>query len=220
MKIILRKYGIPTEIINTIMMLYINTSSMVRYTDGDTPFFEITTGVLQGDTLAPFLFIVCLDYILKNALDHNTELGFTLTQKISSRYPATYITYIDYADNIAVTTDTLKYAKILLYQIEEIANDIGIKVNTDNTEYMSYNQNNDINMMRRNIHCIKQVNNFKYIGSYIGSTERDITIRIAQAWSALNSMNTIWKSKMSDNLKRNFNIFKINKSIVTIVILI
>ena len=134
-------------------------------------------------------------YILKNnALDNNTELGFTLTQKRSRRYPATYITDIDYADDIYVTTDTLKDSKILLHQIEEIANVIGLKVNTDKTEYMSYILNNDINIMSRNGHCIKQVNNFKYLGSYIGSTERDIKIRIAQAWSALNSMNTIWKS--------------------------
>ena len=74
---------------------------------------------------------ICLDYILKNALDHNTELGFTLTQKRSRRYPATYITYIEYADDIAVTIDTLKDAKILLHQIEEISNDIELKVNTD-----------------------------------------------------------------------------------------
>ena len=59
------------------------------------------------DTLAPFLFILYLDYILKNALDHNTELGFTLTQKRSRRYP---ITNIKYTDDIAVITDTLKYA--------------------------------------------------------------------------------------------------------------
>ena len=89
-------------------------------------------------------------------------------------------------------------------QIEKIANDIELKANTDKTEYMSYNLNNDINMMSRNDHCIKQVNNFKYLGSSIGSTERDIQIRIAQDWSALNSMNTILKSIMSDNLKRNF----------------
>ena len=110
-------------------MLYINTRSMVRSTDGDIPFFEITTGVLQGYRLTTF-FIVCLDYILKNSINHNTELGFTLIQKISRRNPATYITYIDYADDIDVTTDTLEDAKILLYQIEEIEDDICLKVNT------------------------------------------------------------------------------------------
>ena len=45
---------------------------------------------------------------------------------------------------------------------------------------------------------------FKYIGSYIRSTKRDVNIRIAKAWAALNSMNTIWKSKLSTNLKRQF----------------
>ena len=77
MKEILLKYGIPT--ICAIMMLYKNTRSMVRSPDGDTSCFEITTGVLQGDTLASFLFIICLDYILKTSLDNNRELGFTLT---------------------------------------------------------------------------------------------------------------------------------------------
>ena len=61
------------------MMLYRNTRSMVRYPDGDTAFFEITTGVLQSGTLAPFLFILCLDYILKTSVDINAEIGFTLT---------------------------------------------------------------------------------------------------------------------------------------------
>ena len=58
MKIDLIKYGLPSETVNAIIILYKNTRSMVRSPDGDTSFFEITTGVLQGDTLAPFLFII------------------------------------------------------------------------------------------------------------------------------------------------------------------
>ena len=58
------KYGIPKEITNAIMMQYKITQSMVRSPYGDTSLFKITTGVLQYDTLAPFLFIICLDYVL------------------------------------------------------------------------------------------------------------------------------------------------------------
>ena len=87
MKEILVKYGIPEETVCAIMILYKNTGSMDRSHDGDTPYFEITTGVLQGDTLAPFLFISCLDYILKTSLDNNQELDYTLTQRKSRRYP-------------------------------------------------------------------------------------------------------------------------------------
>ena len=32
--------------------------------DGDTDYFNIAAGVLQGDTLAPYLLIICLDYLL------------------------------------------------------------------------------------------------------------------------------------------------------------
>ena len=71
MEQILQIYGIPIETIESIMMLYRNTRSMVISPDCDTAFFEITTGVLQVDTLAPFLFILCLDYILKTSVDIN-----------------------------------------------------------------------------------------------------------------------------------------------------
>ena len=47
MKNILSVYGIPTEIVEAIIILYRDTRSMVRSPDGDTPYFEITTGVLQ-----------------------------------------------------------------------------------------------------------------------------------------------------------------------------
>ena len=139
MEFILRKYGISTEITNAIMILYMNTRSMVISPDGDTTFFELTTGVLQGDTLAPFLFIICLDYILKTDIDNNTEIDITLTQRRSRRYPALHITYIDYADDIAITTNTMKYANILIHKIEETADDIGLKINSDKTGYMRLN---------------------------------------------------------------------------------
>jgi len=47
---------------DAIMILYENTTAKVRSPDGDTEFFEILAGVLQGDTIAPYLFIICLDY--------------------------------------------------------------------------------------------------------------------------------------------------------------
>ena len=121
------------------MMLYKNTRAVIRSPDGDTPYFEITTGVLQGNTLAPFLFIIYLYYILKTSLDNNRELGFTLTERKSIRYPAEHITDTDYADEIAVTNNTLKYANILLLKIEAAAKEIGLCINTEKTEYININ---------------------------------------------------------------------------------
>ena len=173
---------------------------MVRSPDGDIPYFKITTGVLQGDTLAPLLFIICLDYILKTSLDNNRELGFTLPERKIRRYPAEQITDTDYADDIAVISDT----NTLLLKIESAAKEIGLCINTAKTEYININQNNNMQMKSICGSVINEVEDFKYIGSYIRSTKRDVNIMIAKAWAALDSMNTIWKSKLSTNLKRHF----------------
>ena len=49
-----------------LIMLYRNMKVKVRSPDGDTDYFVIVAGVLQGDTSAPYLFIICLDYVIKN----------------------------------------------------------------------------------------------------------------------------------------------------------
>ena len=60
---ILKLYGIPDKIIAAIKVMYTGTSSTVLSTDGETPSFPILAGILQGDTLAPFLFIIVVDYV-------------------------------------------------------------------------------------------------------------------------------------------------------------
>ena len=51
------------------MMQYKNTKLKVRSLDEDTDYFDIVAGVLQGDTLAPYLFIICLDNVLRTSID-------------------------------------------------------------------------------------------------------------------------------------------------------
>ena len=53
--------GFPKESFMAIMMLNKNMKVKVCSLDGDTNFFDIVASVLPGDTLAPYLFIVCLD---------------------------------------------------------------------------------------------------------------------------------------------------------------
>ena len=69
MEQIVLAYGVPKETVAAIMILYRNTKVKVRTPDGDTEYFDIVAGVLQGDTLAPYLFILCLDYVLRTSID-------------------------------------------------------------------------------------------------------------------------------------------------------
>ena len=97
------------------MMLYKNTKVKVCLPDGDTDFFNIDTGVLQGDTLASFMFIIYLDYMLWTLIDLMKKNGFTLAKARSRWYPAQTITDADYTDDIALLTNTPAQAKSLLH---------------------------------------------------------------------------------------------------------
>ncbi len=50
-------------------MLYKNEKAMFCSPDGNTVFVVIVTGVLQGDTLALYLFIICQDFTLETLID-------------------------------------------------------------------------------------------------------------------------------------------------------
>ena len=206
MRDILLAYGIPKEVVNAIMILYINTRVWSDHLM-DTPLsLRLQPAFCKVDTIAPFLFIICLDYVLRKSIDCNTELGLTITERKSTRYPAVNITDADYADDIAITTNNLREANLLLHSIEKSAKEIGLHINVYKTEYMTFNQHNTIIyvMSSQNGDRIKQVNYFKYLGSYIASTEHDINVRIGKDWYALNQITNIWKSRLSKNLKRNF----------------
>ena len=58
-----------------------NTKVKMRSPDRDTDYFGIVAGVLQGDTLTPYLFIICLDNVLRTSIDKIKENGFELTKK-------------------------------------------------------------------------------------------------------------------------------------------
>ena len=95
MEQILLAYGLLKETVPAIMMLYRNTKVKVGSLDGDTDYFDIVAGVLQGDTLAPYLFINCLDSVLRTSIDKMEENGSKLT-KASRSYPTQAISVTGY----------------------------------------------------------------------------------------------------------------------------
>ena len=135
---ILKAYGVPEETVKAIEVLYVNTTVQVLSPDGDTDFFNIYAGVLQGDTLALYLFIVALDYAMRIAIQTPTSYGFTLCKSRSRRHPAVVIADSNYADDIALLSDSIEQAELLLHQVESAAKLIGLHINETKTEYMVF----------------------------------------------------------------------------------
>ena len=193
---ILELYGLPREIIDAIKVLYTNTQATVLTPDGETEPFDILAGILQGDTLAPFLFIIVIDYIMRISVDSIKEKGLMYQPRKSSRYPALHITDADFADDIALLSDNLQGAQSLLSSLESAANCTGLHLNETKTEIMPVNicNNQEIKTLSENI--LKSVEDYKYLGTHIKNSEKDLNIRKGIAWTACNKLDKIWKSNL------------------------
>ena len=179
MEQILLAYGLPKETVAAITILYRNTKVKVHSPDGDTEYFDIVAGELQGDTLAPYLFIICLDYVLRTSIDKIKENGLELTKKRSRRYPTKTITDANYTDDIVILANTPNQAETLLHSLEQAAAGIGLHVNAHNTEYMCFNQTGNISILDGS--SLKLVDKFTYLGSSVSSTKKDIDTRVTKA---------------------------------------
>ena len=67
---------------------------------------------------------------------------------------------------------------------------------------MCYNQTGDISTLDGT--PLKLVDKFTYLGSSVASTEKDIDTRLTKAWIAINWLSIIWKSDLTDKMKRSF----------------
>ena len=197
---ILSLYGIPPKIIKAIQLLYTDTKACVQTPDGDTDSFSILAGILQGDTLAPFLFILVVDYIMRVSVDKISDCGFQLERKRGPRNPAVHITDTDFADDIALISSRIADAQKLLNSLESAANCIGLYLNELKTEFYTPNLTDpSVEIKTNSGNNLKRVNDYKYLGSYISSSEKDFKIRKALAWSACNKLDKIWSSNLIDN---------------------
>ena len=101
----------------------------------------------------------------------------------------------------STTPMTLRYWQIRptkpKHYLKWAAAGIGLHVNAHKTEHMRFNQTG-------NISSLKLVDKFTYQGSSVSSTEKDIDTWLTKAWTAIDKLSIIWKSDLTDEMKRSF----------------
>ena len=201
---ILKAYGVPEDVVMVINKLYEDTKARVITPDGETELFDIVAGVLQGDTLAPYLFTIVLDHVMRQTAGGNEKLGFEIERRQSRRHPATVITDLDFADDIALLSEEIEQAQQLLERLELQSAKVGLHLNDKKTKVMSYNQDRPVDITTRKGKKLEVVKNFKYLDSWMQSSEKDFDIHKALAWSSCHKLQKIWNSSLTRKLKVNF----------------
>ena len=98
---------------------------------------------------------------------------------------------MDFADDIALVSDGIKEAEVMLRRVELSAKCIGLSMNIGKTKYMSYNNNQQFDIKNIDGTYLKRVDYFKYIGAWVDSSGKYIKIRKAQAWRTCHQMRNI-----------------------------
>ncbi|KAL5249134.1 hypothetical protein ACHWQZ_G018093 [Mnemiopsis leidyi] len=188
---------------SAIRLLYDTAKSSVQTSDGLTDFFETLIGVLQGDILAPFLFIIVLDYILRNCM--SPDYGLIITPRQSRRIPAVTVTDLDFADDLALLSNTIQEAQSLLNDLEVAAEKVGLCMNSSKTEFMTINIDSEkASIKSKGGHSLEHVDDFKYLGSYIADSKQDFNTRKGMAWTACIKLQKVCTSGISEHLKVKF----------------
>ena len=99
-------------------------------------------------------------------------------------------------------------------KVESECKKVGLHLNTKKTKVMAINTPESIVLKTVDGQTLQVEKDFKYLGSWINSSEKDIKVRKALAWNALHSMHVLWKSKINFPLKRSLFVATV-KSVLT-----
>ena len=197
--VILSHYGVPEILIQAIMDLYQDTTACVITSHGLSDFFSTTSGVLQGDTLAPLLFILVLDYVLRRSLSE--EDSYVLRPRSCSRHPCARLPAMAYADDIALLCRDPDAAQRTITRLYNEGTKVGLKISAKKTEVMHIGTYTAPSLHLPTGEEIEVCHDFKYLGAQILSPDSSFADRRAQAWRAALALKPIFHSTATDATK-------------------
>ena len=190
---LLRHYGVPDKIVSLIRNSYEGMSCKVVHGQQLSESFQVQTGVRQGCLLSPFLFLLAIDWIMKETTSQGRNgIRWTLMG------PNTQLDDLDFADDLALLSSTRQQMQAKTDILAEKSAQIGLHVNTGKTKVMRVN-----NQSQEPISVygepLDEVDLFIYLGSIVdklGGTDADIKARKGKARSAFKRMKNVWSSAM------------------------
>ena len=200
---ILRHYGVPIHIVNLIREMYQGTNCRVIHDGQLGESFDVKTGVRQGCLLSPFLFILALDWLMKETTGgRRNGIQWTLWTQLDD---------LDYADDIALMSHTKEQMQAKTTELDSLSKSVGLRIHPGKTKLLRTATTNEepIELEGNNL---EDVDSFCYLGSILdkrGGTEADIKARISKAQISFKSLNNIWKAK-EISVKTKLRIFNSN----------
>eukprot|EP00759_Apiculatamorpha_spiralis_P049216 PhF_6_TR44202/c2_g1_i5/m.67838 len=207
----LMHFHAPHDLIRNVMKVYQGHGLQVRTSDGElSPLISQEVGVLQGDTLAPYLFILVLDGVLQQLPAQHGVLLSKPKKAQSARQRArfgttseTRLTDLAYADDVVLTSHTPEGLQALFSTFEREALKVGLRVNMGKGKTERFVIGDDPgSVVDAKGTPIPTVTTYKYLGQHTLCFETEFSKRRACAWAAVRTFTPVWQSDAPTEAKR------------------
>lgn len=207
---VLSLWGVPDVLTKGIFKVMYGHEVRIRVEDSLSEPIPVEKGVLQGDTLAPYLFIIVVDALLREL----PQVGYTIHKTIKNGerscarfahlYNNTMISFLAYADDICFFASSGNDLQMLFSSLERNALKVGLKINlgAGKTERFVQNVSDTIPVLTMDGKPIPVVLSYKYLGNFTLDFEEDLAKKRQKAWCILTKYRSIWKSDATPVQKR------------------
>ncbi len=128
---ILASYGIPQKIIDIISAFYKNFECAIQIDRTTSEWFQVDSGVRQGCILSPILFLVVIDWVMRNTTgDKKRGISWTLFSSLED---------LDFADDIALLSSKQDHIQEKTDRLCQHADQVGLGINAKKTKLMCIN---------------------------------------------------------------------------------
>jgi len=157
---IMAHFGIPNKLIRLTKATVENSPYYVKIGTIMTDGFKVGTGLKQGDRLAPNLFNIELEYVIRQLSVQTTSTTFHRSVQL-----------IGYADDINIMGRTKGAISDVYGELKERAKEVGLIINVDKTKAMVQNRRlGKGGTLTVEDHKIEVVRRFKYLGTVINDS--------------------------------------------------
>jgi len=215
-------WNIPAKMVDVVMTMLEQHRLHVRY-DGDVAdpqaAIQPNFGILQGDTLAPFIFILCIDMIL---LKLDPKLGAIIEKPKDTDYrgrdidrgsksrpgtPILRLTDLAYSDDCVLFSNSTADIQKQFDIFQTAAAEIGMSINlgAGKTEEIRINAPEDDPPIHTHAGVsVGQVTGYKYLGTKLGEGWMpDFKRRKGLAWCVIREFSQVWSSMATVDAKYN-----------------
>ena len=187
---LLRHYGIPAKLTRIIEGSYEGMACQVVHGGQLMRRFNMKTGVRQGCLLSPFLFLLTINWVMRQTTDGQRDcIQWTLWTQLDD---------LDFADDLALLSHNQQQMQNKTTSLAFHASQVGLYIHPNKTKIQKINTSSR-EAVKLGDNNLEEVKTFTYLGSVMnqqGGTDADVKTRIGKARAAFIALKNIWRSNL------------------------